>query len=179
MEIKEFAIVYDEDNRTWIATHNMERHEVNKNTQIYVCGDSPEKVLNILISKLNQLKGDRVYNILQNAAKAMHDVIIAINNVNDKGNPVVELSFKEGDVGIINEELLGMYMLQWFPEEGGEDLYDRNRFVLCVIDGMEISFKTKLFTDKQLSQIEIIDHVDSYDEYLEKCSGLLKTKGLI
>jgi len=173
MGIKEFAISYEDDSQKWKATHQ----SVPNVESLSTYGNSPIEALNALILKLSENNLDSVPQKICTAATAMEGIVSIIKGISEFKNPHMELSFKEGDIATINGELLGMYVGPWLPEPGGED----NRgFVLCYLDeSMEIMFKIKLFDDKQLSNIEIIDHVDNYEEYVTKYARHLKAKNLL
>lgn len=166
MAVKEFSIVYDEKNGTWVATHN-----VLSPNKIFVCDASPVKALTVLLSKLGEAGEKPDFCILEKTASAMEKIVKIISEVDSWGDPLVgfvPLKFVEGMVGEINGELLGMY-----TEQNGEP-----RFILSNVEGMDVSFKIALFNEKQLSYISVIDTVESYDSYKIKYAVFLKEKGL-
>jgi hypothetical protein len=105
---------------------------------------------------------------LEKAALVMDNIVKTLNTIDDYGDPLVDLTFEEGMVGSINGELLGFY-----TKAIGDP-----KFVLSVVEGMEVSFKIKLFNDKQISHIEMIDKCLSYQDYADKYADILKQKGL-
>lgn len=162
MPIKEFSIVYDDQNKTWVATHKGENSK-----KIFVCGDTPVQALAVLIKKMDEI-GVENYDALEKAALVMDNIVKTLNTIDDYGDPLIELTFEEGMVGSINGELLGYY-----TRSIGDP-----KFVLTVVEGMEVAFKIKLFNDKQISHIEMIDKCLSYQHYADKYADILKEKGL-